>query len=33
LRHQERASQVDVDETAEHAMVIILGLDVGTAKC
>jgi hypothetical protein len=33
LRHQERASQVDVDETAEHAMVIILSLDVGTAKC
>jgi hypothetical protein len=32
LRHQERASQIDVDETTEHAMVIVLSLDVGTVK-
>jgi len=29
LGHEERAGEVDVDETAEHAVVVFLSLDVG----
>lgn len=29
LGHQEGSSKVDVDETAEHRVVVLLGLDVG----
>ena len=32
LSHEERTSQVDVNETTEHGVVILLGLDVGVGN-